>query len=161
RVIAVLEAISIGILVFFLVYCVATVTLLAMSLREISWYARGQEPSRTRPGGLAHRPSVSLVTPAYNEETLIVQSARAFLASDDAPLEVIVVDDGSRDETFERLNEAFELVPLPLRGTTVLNTAPIRSVNISRAEPRLRVVSKENGGRSDAINAGISIARGE
>ena len=47
---AVLESISYGILVFFLVYCVVTVTLLVMSLREISWYARGQVPGRTRPG---------------------------------------------------------------------------------------------------------------
>jgi cellulose synthase/poly-beta-1,6-N-acetylglucosamine synthase-like glycosyltransferase len=43
----------------------------------------------------------------------------------------------------------------------VLPTAPIRGVHISRTEPRLRVVHKENGGRSDAINAGISVARGE
>jgi len=101
------------------------------------------------------------VTPAYNEETLIVQSAKAFLASDYDPLEVVVVDDGSKDETFARLDEAFDLVPLPLRGRTALPTAPIRSVHISKAEPRLRVVHKDNGGRSDAINAGISIARGE
>jgi cellulose synthase/poly-beta-1,6-N-acetylglucosamine synthase-like glycosyltransferase len=160
-VIAVFQDISIGILVFFLVYCVATVTLLAMSVREISWFARGQQPARTRPDELAHRPSVSLVTPAYNEETLIVQSAEAFLASDYMPLEVVVVDDGSRDGTFARLDEAFELVPLPLRGRTALETAPIRSLNISRTEPRLRVVHKDNGGRSDAINAGISVARGE
>jgi cellulose synthase/poly-beta-1,6-N-acetylglucosamine synthase-like glycosyltransferase len=157
----VLQAISIGILVYFLVYCVVTVTLLAMSVREISWYARGQQPSRTRPEELAHRPSVSLVTAAYNEETLIVQSARAFLDSDYAPLEVVVVDDGSRDETFARLEEAFDLMPLPLRGRKALKTAPIHSVHISRTDPRLRVVHKDNGGRSDAINAGISIARGE
>jgi hypothetical protein len=43
-VIAVLQTVSIGIFVFFLIYCVATLTLLAMSLREISWYSRGQEP---------------------------------------------------------------------------------------------------------------------
>jgi hypothetical protein len=42
----VLESVSIGILVFFLIYCVATVALLAMSVREIAWYARGQEPAR-------------------------------------------------------------------------------------------------------------------
>jgi cellulose synthase/poly-beta-1,6-N-acetylglucosamine synthase-like glycosyltransferase len=132
-----------------------------MSFREISWYARGQEPSHTRAGGLAHRPSVSLVTPAYNEEALIVQSARAFLASDYEPLEVVVVDDGSKDETFARLDEEFDLESLPLRGTTALSTAQIQSVHISRAEPRLRVVHKDNGGRSDAINAGISVARGE
>lgn len=136
--ISVLQSISIGILVFFLIYCVATGTLLVMSLREISWYARGQEPAHKHTG-LAHRPTVSLVTPAYNEETLIVQSAKAFLASDYAPLEVVVVDDGSRDETFARLVQAFDLVSLPLRGDTALKTAPIKSVNISRTEPRLRV----------------------
>jgi len=159
--IAVLQTISVGILAFFVVYCIATWTLLVMSLREISWFARGQEPTHKHPGQLAHRPSVSLVTPAYNEEALIVQSAKAFLASDYAPLEVVVVDDGSHDETFARLDEAFDLVSLPLRGKTALPTAPIRSVSISRTEPRLRVVSKDNGGRSDAINAGISTARGE
>ena len=161
--IAVLETISIAIFIFFLVYCVSTGTLLIMSLREISWYARGQAgPAvRPRPGQLAHRPSVSLVTPAYNEETLIVQSAKAFLGSDYEPLEVVVVDDGSKDETFARLEQAFDLVPLPLRGWTALETAPIRSVSISRTEPRLRVVHKDNGGRSDALNAGVSVARGE
>ncbi|MCL2769272.1 MAG: glycosyltransferase [Solirubrobacterales bacterium] len=157
---AVLQSISLGILGFFLVYLVATFTLLAMSVREISWYARGQGPPRARPGE-THLQSATLVAPAYNEQTLIVQSARAFLASDYEPLEVIVVDDGSKDETFARLDEAFDLVELPLRGRTDLKTAPIRSVHISRSEPRLRVVRKDNGGRSDAINAGISIARGE
>jgi cellulose synthase/poly-beta-1,6-N-acetylglucosamine synthase-like glycosyltransferase len=160
-VISVLKSISIGILVFFLIYCVATVVLLAMSVREISWYARGRARGGAPRGEPAHRPSVSLVTPAYNEEALIVQSAKAFLASDYTPLEVVVVDDGSRDETFARLNEAFDLVSLPLRGRIALTTAPIHSVHISRVQPRVRVVRKENGGRSDAINAGISIARGE
>jgi cellulose synthase/poly-beta-1,6-N-acetylglucosamine synthase-like glycosyltransferase len=157
----VLQSISIGILVFFLLYCVATVTLLLLSVRETSWYARGQEPSHPHAGALGHRPSVSLVAPAYNEETLIVQSAKAFLASAYSPLEVVIVDDGSRDATFARLDEAFDLVPLPLRGRTAIATAPISSVHISRVDPRLRVVHKENGGRSDAINAGISVARGE
>jgi cellulose synthase/poly-beta-1,6-N-acetylglucosamine synthase-like glycosyltransferase len=160
-VILVLQTVSIGILVFFLVYCVATVTLLAMSVRKVSWYSRGRVPARARPGELARRPKVSLVTPAYNEETLIVQSAKAFLASDYSPLEVVVVDDGSKDETFARLDEAFDLASFPLRGRYELPTAPIRGVYKSRTEPRLRVVHKDNGGRSDAINAGISIARGE
>jgi cellulose synthase/poly-beta-1,6-N-acetylglucosamine synthase-like glycosyltransferase len=160
-VITALQDVSIGTLAFFLLYCLVTVTLLALSVRQISWAARGQEPTRTRPGGLAHQPSVTLVAPAYNEETLIVQSAKAFLACEYAPLEVIVSNDGSTDETLARLDQAFELVPLPLRGRTVLPTASIRGVYISRVDPRLRVVDKENGGRSDAINAGISVARGE
>jgi cellulose synthase/poly-beta-1,6-N-acetylglucosamine synthase-like glycosyltransferase len=160
-VIHVLETISIGIFIFFILYGISTLTLLAMSLRRISWYARGQDRARSQPEELGHRPSVSLVTPAYNEEALIVQSVKAFLESDYTPLEVLVVDDGSRDETFVRLEEAFDLVSLPLRGKTELKTQPIHGVFISRADPRLRVVRKENGGRSDAINAGLSVARSE
>src|SRR6516165_11909442 len=76
-------------------------------------------------------------------------------------LEMLVVDDGSHDETFVRLEEAFDLVSLPLRGRTELKTAPIHGVYISRADPRLHVVRKENSGRSDAINAGLSVARHE
>jgi cellulose synthase/poly-beta-1,6-N-acetylglucosamine synthase-like glycosyltransferase len=160
-VISVLQDISFGIFVFFLVYCLATVTLLAMSMREISWYVRGQDPSHHRPDESGNRPSASLVVPAYNEETLIVQSAHAFMASEYAPLEVIIVDDGSKDSTFARLKGAFDLIELPLRGRTELKSEPIRGVYISTTESRLRVVRKDNGGRSDAINAGISIARGE
>jgi cellulose synthase/poly-beta-1,6-N-acetylglucosamine synthase-like glycosyltransferase len=160
-VIGVLQNISILIFAFFVLYALATGTLLLMSVRKISWYSRGQGPTRPRSGELARHPSVSLVTPAYNEELLIVQSARTFLASDYEPLEVVVVDDGSKDDTLAKLDEAFDLVPLPLRGRTVLPSAPIGSFSISRVDPRLRVVHKENGGRSDAINAGISVARGE
>ena len=159
--IAVLQNISIGIFAFFVLYAVATGTLLVMSAREISWYSRGQGPTRARSGELARHPSVSLISPAHEEGVLIVQSAKTFLASDYEPLEVVIVDDGSKDDTFARLQDAFDLVPLPLRGRTVLPSAPIRSVSISRTDPRLRVVSKENGGKSDAVNAGLSIARGE
>ena len=159
--IAVLQVISLGIFVFFVIYTIATLTLLAISLREISSYSRGQGPDRGRPGPLSRRPSVSLISPAHNEEELIVQSAKAFLASDYMPLELVVVDDGSTDETFARLEQAFDLAPLPVRGKTALPTARITGVYISRTEPRLRVARKENGGKSDAINAGMSIARGE
>lgn len=43
----VLQSISVGILVFFVLYCVVTLSLLVMSVREISWYSRGQGPPRT------------------------------------------------------------------------------------------------------------------
>ena len=155
-----LELITIGILAFFLAYFASTLALLALSLREISWYARGQQPGRTRPEELAHSPSLSLVVPAYNEETLVVQSISAFLDLDHAPLEIVVVDDGSTDETFARLDEAFDLVPLPLGGELPLETAPIRSLHISRKAPALRVVRKENAA-ARTRSTPASASRGE
>jgi len=160
-VITALEIVELLLVLFGLTYALTTLVLLGVSLREIAWYARGQQPARTRPSELAHNPSVSLVVPAYNEETLIVQSVSAFLGLDYPELEVVVVDDGSNDETLARLRDAFDLVPLPLRGRWPIETAPTRGVYISQKHPALRVVHKENGGRSDAVNAGLCVARSE
>ncbi|MGH3020803.1 MAG: glycosyltransferase family 2 protein [Gaiellaceae bacterium] len=71
------------------------------------------------------------------------------------------MDDGSTDATFERLDAAFDLVTLPLGGALPLESARVRSVHASRVAPALRVVRKENGGRADALNAGLGIARHE
>ena len=157
-----MQAIEILAILFGLAYILATTILLAMSLREMAWFARGQQPARARPESLAHNPTLSLVVPAHNEEPLIVQNVTAFLELDYPGLiDVVVIDDGSTDGTLARLDEAFELARLPLRGRIPLDTAPIDAVFISRRRPRLRVVAKENGGRSDAVNAGICVARGE
>jgi cellulose synthase/poly-beta-1,6-N-acetylglucosamine synthase-like glycosyltransferase len=156
-----LEGLEIWAILFGLTYALATFVLLALSLREMAWYARGQQPTRARPESLAHTPTLSLIVPAHNEEPLIVQNVSSFLNLEYPNLEVVVVDDGSTDGTLDRLQEAFDLVPLPLRGRIELESAVIKSFLISRTQPRLRVLAKENGGRSDAVNAGICVARGE
>src|SRR4051794_3154185 len=104
------------------------------------------------------RPAISLVAAAYNMEAIIVSCARSFLAVDYEPLEVVVVDDGSQDATTTRLIAAFDLIEIPVGDRLTIPTAPITNIYVSRSDPRLRVVRKENGGRSDAINAGLNVA---
>src|SRR5690348_17001088 len=55
-----------------------------------------------------YTPGVSVLVPAYNEEAVIVESVRALLNLRYPEFEVIVVDDGSADATFERLSQAFD-----------------------------------------------------
>jgi cellulose synthase/poly-beta-1,6-N-acetylglucosamine synthase-like glycosyltransferase len=148
-------------IVYSVTYSLVTLVLLALSLREMAWYARGHHATLIRPDEFGHSPTVTLIVPAHNEETLIVQSATAFLGLDYPKLEVLIVSDGSSDGTLTELDRAFDLVPLPLRGVIPLETARIRAVYISRKRPELRVVDKDNGGKSDAINAGLCVARGE
>ena len=144
--------------VYFVAYCLFTFGLIGLSLLEAA-LQRLQRGDRfvapTRP----LRPGISLVVPAYKEEQVVVPATRALLGSDYDPLEVVVVDDGSNDRTAEVLDGAFDLVELPVGDRLQLPTEPVEQLFVSRADPRLRVVRKRNGGRSDALNAGINVAR--
>jgi glycosyltransferase involved in cell wall biosynthesis len=154
----ILWIVSLAMFVFFVLYSIATLALIGLSLLETTLIKveRGElfsPPQRRR------RPGITLVVPAYNMEPLVVASVRSFLASDYEPLEVVVVDDGSDDGTGETLAKAFDLVELPTGDRLQIPTAPITAIHVSRTDPRLRVVCKKNGGRSDAINAGLNVAR--
>jgi cellulose synthase/poly-beta-1,6-N-acetylglucosamine synthase-like glycosyltransferase len=102
---------------------------------------------------------VSILVPAFNEEASIVASVRSFVRLHYPKFEVIVVSDGSTDRTMARLIEAFALVEEPRVWARTIPTAPVRRVMRSLRDPGLVVVEKENGGKSDALNAGINIAR--
>jgi cellulose synthase/poly-beta-1,6-N-acetylglucosamine synthase-like glycosyltransferase len=151
---------SLAIFVFFAVYTLATFALIALSLFETALVKIERGEHFTPPPRL-QRPGISLIATAYNMEPLIVVSARSLLALDYEPLEVLIVDDGSTDGTTAALIEAFDLIELPVGDRMSVPTAPINRSYVSRGDPRLRVIVKENGGRSDAINAGLNVAGGE
>lgn len=100
-------------------------------------------------------PPITMIAPAYNEEATCVESTRAFLGIDYPNVEVMVVNDGSADATMDRLEEAFDLVPAARPPTADLPTEEVREVYQSRVHPNLWVLDKENGGKADALNAGI------
>jgi cellulose synthase/poly-beta-1,6-N-acetylglucosamine synthase-like glycosyltransferase len=104
---------------------------------------------------------VSVLVPAHNESAGIVQSVQAMLALRYPVFEVIVIDDGSTDDTFDQLDAAFDLVEVP---RVIPDSVPTRGAVLSVHVPRLRpeplvVVRKENGGKTDALNTGINIAQ--
>ena len=149
------------IFIYVVAYNLATLTLLTLSLSETSAVARARRARVARgphtPPPL--QPSITVVIPAYNEEPVIVASVGSILAGTYEPMRVVVVDDGSTDGTSAALDAAYDLVELPIGGGFALETEPVERLSISRRDPRLRVVRKANGGRSDAVNAGIAVAR--
>ena len=151
---------SFAIFVYFVFYSLTTFGLICRSLYETA--LTGMERGRLfTPPERRYRPGISLIAPAYNMAPMIAASARALLAADYDPLEVVIVDDGSEDGTTAALDAAFDLVELPVGDRMKIPTRTVLRYYISRSDPRLRVLQKENGGRSDAINAGLNVAHKE
>lgn len=108
-------------------------------------------------------PSVSIIAPAFNEEVTIVDNIRALLSLYYNNFEVIVVNDGSKDNTFAKIIQAYDLEKVNYYFDYRIPCERIRGVYKSknRSFKRLTVIDKVNGGKSDALNAGINISKNE
>lgn len=104
-------------------------------------------------------PPISILAPAYNEQTTIVASVKSMLQLSYPLFEVIVVNDGSRDATLSVLTETFALESFPEAYRVSLKTGTVNTMYRSKSYPNLRVIDKENGGKADALNAAINAAR--
>ena len=100
-------------------------------------------------------PGVAVVVPAYNEAEVILDSVRASIALGYSDRETIVVNDGSKDETLAVLIDEFDMQLMPVECPVDFPTEPVRGIYRSTTYPDLYVIDKENGGRSDAVNAGV------
>lgn len=104
-------------------------------------------------------PPIAVLAPAFNEEVTIVESVNSLLALHYPEFEVIVINDGSKDGTLQRLIDHFGVVSVDRYHDLTVAHQPIRGLYANPRLPRLLVVDKENGGKSDALNAGINVAR--
>jgi cellulose synthase/poly-beta-1,6-N-acetylglucosamine synthase-like glycosyltransferase len=104
-------------------------------------------------------PPIAVLAPAYNEEVTIVESVNSLLALQYPQFEVIVINDGSKDGTLARMIDYFGVEKVDRFHDLTVEHKPIRGIYASPRLPRLLVVDKENGGKSDALNAGINVAR--
>ena len=104
-------------------------------------------------------PTISLIVPAYNEQATIGQSLRSLLLLNYPEYEVVVVNDGSTDGTLEAAIQAFDLVRADVPHKRTIETDPVRGVYRSLTHRDLVVIDKVNGGKADALNAGINAAR--
>ena len=104
-------------------------------------------------------PPVTIIVPAFNEERSIILTVESFMRLDYPAKEIIVVDDGSTDHTLQRLVEHFQLIEMDLVYRSRLQSISPKAFYYNPHFPILTVVTKPNGGKSDALNVGINIAR--
>jgi cellulose synthase/poly-beta-1,6-N-acetylglucosamine synthase-like glycosyltransferase len=106
-------------------------------------------------------PQITMLVPAHNEATTVEFSLRALLTLAYPRLEIVVVDDGSTDDTVAVLTRAFGLTPVPMLYDSTLQTTPITGIYRSRSFPNLVVATKPNAGKADALNTALNLAAGD
>ncbi|MCX7650164.1 MAG: glycosyltransferase family 2 protein [Flavobacteriales bacterium] len=106
-----------------------------------------------------YAPYISIIAPAYNESATVVDNVKSLLHLHYVNYEVVLVNDGSTDDTLEKLIREFSLKKIDFFFLPKIQTKAIRGIYKStiNAYRNLIVVDKENGGKSDALNTGINI----
>lgn len=106
-------------------------------------------------------PGISLIAPAYNESLTIIDNVKSLMSIMYNNFEVIVVNDGSKDDTLEKMVRAFNLVQVPYDVPPTLSAKPVRGIykSANKAFRKLTVVDKINGGKADALNTGLNVSR--
>ncbi|MFZ0281738.1 MAG: glycosyltransferase family 2 protein, partial [Bacteroidales bacterium] len=104
-------------------------------------------------------PKISIIAPAFNESKTIIDNIRTLLSLYYNNFEVIIVNDGSTDNTFELVKDAYDLIRVNYYFDYRIPCERIKGVYRSKnpSYNRLTVIDKNNGGKADSLNAGINI----
>jgi cellulose synthase/poly-beta-1,6-N-acetylglucosamine synthase-like glycosyltransferase len=108
-------------------------------------------------------PSLSVLAPAYNEGATIIENVRSLLSLNYMNVEVIIINDGSQDDSLEKLIAAYDLHPFDFFVDPKIITQPVKTVYKSHnpVYKKLIVVDKIKGGKADALNVGINISKND
>ena len=137
----------------YLVLLVCAVFSIHRQLKSRAWI------ENLRQRAVVFAPGISILAPAYNEEATITESVKSLLMLDYPNYEIIVINDGSKDQTLARMIPAFLLEPVTLFYDDRLSKTKVRGTYRSKLHPNLTVIDKENGGKADALNVGIGVAQ--
>jgi cellulose synthase/poly-beta-1,6-N-acetylglucosamine synthase-like glycosyltransferase len=153
------HAVQWGFLFYLLVINGCYIMLKISALVSMSRYSELRELDGFIKAYSGFMPPISVLVPAYNEEKTIDSSVRSLLQLSYPEFEIIVVNDGSSDNTLHTLIAAFDLKPFPESYRMRISINKIRTVYCSAKYVNLKVIDKDNGGKADALNAGINISQ--
>lgn len=106
-------------------------------------------------------PKIAVIAPAFNESATIVENIRSLLSLKYNNYDIVIVNDGSKDDCLQKMIEAYDLEITQVTKISKLPHAPIRNIykSTNKAFHNLIVIDKENGGKADSLNAGINYSK--
>ncbi|WP_028784014.1 glycosyltransferase family 2 protein [Thalassobacillus devorans] len=122
------------------------------------WFQEEDEIVKRNP---AFEKGISILVPSFNEAGIIKTSITSMKSLDYKNFEVVYINDGSTDETFSILHSHLHLKPSAKLSIGKLTHQDVKKVYQSSFYPNIYVVDKVNGGKADALNAGIEFASNE
>jgi len=152
-------------LVHGIIVYVAAINLIYFLMMALGYFALSRYDARLTPGEREAilktplAPEIAVIAPAHNEALTVRESVRGMLKLNYPSHQVIVVNDGSKDDTLEILIKEFRLYKSSRALSGNLPHKPIRAIYESRDPLRLIVIDKVNGGKADSLNAGLNVAR--
>lgn len=157
-----LEKFMEAVAVFYMIYLLIYTSFLFLSVTIGAWQLNQRDRMIKFRNELKHDyyVPVSILVPAYNEEVTIVDSVKSLLNLNYQLYEIIVVDDGSADQTSKVLIEAFHLEQVNRPIHRRLPCKPHRTIyEAMLGKIKLTLITKVNGGKGDALNLGINSSR--
>lgn len=151
--------IEIVLFAYFLIVNVIDFALIVSAMRALPGFMKLNRSGELKNAVRAYPTPVSVILPVFNEEEHVVSVIRSLLSMQYEQFEIVVVNDGSTDQTLEAISNEFQLVPVPEGRYVGLQTKPVRATYRSKLYKNLRVLDKINGGKGDALNAGLNEAR--
>lgn len=107
----------------------------------------------------SYTPPLSIIVPCYNEELTITDNVKALMSLEYGDYELVLVNDGSKDKTLEVLIKAFDLTKIDMPYRKQINTKAVQGIYVSQTFTNIVLVDKVNGGKADALNAGINLSK--
>ena len=148
-----------GVGIFFIIYLIgySTFLFLSVAVGSSTLYHKKQQVRMKSILLQDYYVPVSIVVPAYNEEITVVDTVKSLLALDYKLYEIIVVDDGSKDNTSKEMIKAFhmQLIHRPIRYQIKCQPAEFVYEATTHKVP-ITLIRKKNGGKADALNMGIN-----
>tara|TARA_B110000902_G_C14265037_1_gene571093 strand:+ start:392 stop:1828 length:1437 start_codon:yes stop_codon:yes gene_type:complete len=157
----ILNFLSNGILLYGAILALSYIILSVISAIETNHYLKKNSfVNYTKILASPFAPTISIIAPAYNESLTIIENVRSLLSIQYVNYEVLLINDGSTDDSLKKLIEAYALTKVNYSFNRKLPTEKVRAVYRSTipAFKRLLVIDKENGGKADALNLGLNIS---